>query len=203
MKRMKLILLITALLTSQLSISQDYFAVVVKDDQTTYNYPANVDMILVDEHGDKKKIKKGEALTVNGNYTLSIAVPWKEQPEILSSDGGTLEIFVLPVENREYEYGEKWVRQESTEKEELANKAILERKEITISKSSPDNYNLLAVFRNGIVFRYNGGQARAWLNGKEIEVTNRYLVQSPDGILKISFDESTGEFWYVFDEEKD
>ncbi len=68
-----------------------------------------------------------------------------------------------------------------------------------ISDKNPNLYNLLAVFNNGLVFKYEDGNVRAWLDNEEVEVTNHYLVQTQEGLLKASFDPKDGEFWYVFE----
>ncbi|MDP5077847.1 MAG: hypothetical protein NWQ19_07120, partial [Nonlabens sp.] len=59
--------------------------------------------------------------------------------------------------------------------------------------------DLLAVFSNGLVYSLNKDGARAWYNGNEIEVQKTYFVQTPEGLLKVSFNAETGEFWYVFE----
>ncbi|PIB23585.1 hypothetical protein [Maribacter sp. 4G9] len=195
---MKIVTILLTLLLSQFMTGQDYFAVVVKNENTTYNYPESVEFTLIDESGSQQILGKDAALTLEGNYTLSIKTPWKSAPEIIKSDGGKLEIFILPMERRNwtqnFENGSQTVWHNKHEK-----KPGLERKEIMLSKANPKSYNLLAVFNNGLVFKYEDGVVRAWLNSKEIEVTNHYLVQTPEGLLKASFDPVDGEFWYVFD----
>ena len=195
---MKIVTLLIALLLSEFITGQDYFTVVVKNENTTYNYPESAEFTVIDESGSQQILGKDEALTLEGDYTLSIKTPWKSAPEIIKSEGGKLEIFILPVERRNwtqnFENGSQKVWYDKRE-----TKPGLERKEIMLSKANPKNYNLLAVFKNGLVFKYEDGVVRAWLNGKEIEVTNHYLVQTPDGLLKASFNPTDGSFWYVFD----
>ena len=195
---MKIILLLLSLFLSYFVSAQDYFALVVKNDKTTYNYPENVEITVIDSVGNKTTIKKEDAVTLKGDYTLSITTPWKTEPEILKSDGGVLEIFVLPIERRNWtpELGQK---SETVWYEPKDDSPSLERKEIMYSKKNPERYNLLAVFNNGLVFKYEDGTVRAWLDNEEVEVTNHYLVETPEGLLKASFDPKNGDFWYVFD----
>ena len=195
---MKFVLYILAFFLTQLLNAQDYFALVVKNHDTTYNYPENAEITIIDSVGNKTKIEKDDAVTLEGEYTLSIVVPWKKEPEILKSDGGVLEIYMLPEERRNWT-PEVDHRSETTWYDTNTNTPSLERKEILFSKKNPDRYNLLAVFNNGLVFKYEDGAVRAWLDSEEIEVTNHYLVETPEGLLKISFDPKDGEFWYVFE----
>lgn len=195
---MRIILLLLSLFLSYFVSAQDYFALVVKNDKTTYNYPENVEITVIDSVGNKTTIKKDDALTLKGDYTLSITTPWKKEPEILKSDGGVLEIFVLPIERRNWtpELNQK---SETVWYEHKDDSPSLERKEIMYSKKNPERYNVLAVFNNGLVFKYEDGTVRAWLDNEEVEVTNHYLVETPEGLLKASFDPKNGDFWYVFD----
>jgi hypothetical protein len=195
---MRFLLLLLALLFNYLVSAQDYFALVVKNDNTTYNYPENAIITVIDSMGNKTNIGKKEGITLKGNYTLSIATPWKKEPEILKSDGGVLEIFILPSERKNWT-PEVDNRTVTTRYDTNPNKPSLELKEILVSDKNPNHYNLLAVFNNGLVFKYEDGDVRAWLDNEEVEVTNHYLVKTPEGLLKASFDPKEGEFWYVFE----
>ncbi|WP_281542558.1 hypothetical protein [Maribacter aestuarii] len=195
---MRIILLLLSLFLSYFVSAQDYFALVVKNDNTTYNYPENAEITVIDSVGNKTMITKNDAVTLKGDYTLSIATPWQTEPEILKSDGGILEIFILPVERRNWtpEIDEN---SETVWYEPKDDSPSLERKEIMYSKKNPERYNVLAVFNNGLVFKYEDGNVRAWLDNEEVHVTNHYLVETPEGLLKVSFDPEDGAFWYVFD----
>ena len=59
--------------------------------------------------------------------------------------------------------------------------------------------NVLLIFNNGLVFRYFDGNARAWWDGEEIEMHGKYLVRTPEGTAKISYNPKNGETWWVFD----
>ncbi len=178
--------------------AQDYFVVIVKNEKTTYNYPKDVAFTIIDGEGNETKFEIDEAFTFQGDYTLSIQVPWSAEPELITSEGGKLELFVLPEERR------NWTQKDEDKSktvwyDQRSNKLGLERKEISVSQKDAEHFNLLVVFNNGVVFKYEDGTVRAWLNNKEVNVTNHYLVDTPEGLLKISFDPKDGEFWYVFD----
>ncbi len=180
---------------------QDYYTIVKKNDEITYNYPKNAQITLIDKNGKEKIINGEEAIDVTGDYTLSIVVPWNDAPEIIKSNGGRLEVFVLSnIYASDYnERKNKTYKKEiKTYKKSYGSKPYLTNKEIT-QKEKNGVYELLAVFSNGLVFKYSEGKAWAWINGDKVPVTNHYLVESPEGLLKLSFDPKDGEFWYVFD----
>lgn len=158
-------------------------------------------MNLFDAEGNKTSIQKNDAITVEGDYTLEVDVPWSTKKDVITSDGGILEIFVLPTDIRDQE--QKVVYYEAPEKidnsQHVYDKPSLENKELCTSNKNKNLLNLLLVFDNAVVFKYEDGQARAWQNGTEIKVTNKYLVQTSDGLLKVSFDPKDGETWWVWE----
>ena len=203
---MKLYIYICVLLFTAKGFGQDYFAIVKKNDSVTYNYPPYAKIKLIGPDGKTKIIGKDESIDVRGDYRLEIDVPWRDEPEIIEAEGGLFEIFVLPQnirdKNGDY-YAEKSVERERhkvrTDAEKVNSKPRVTYRDVTESKQNPGQYNLLIVFDNDMVFRYNNGEARAWQNSDEIAVTGKYLVKGKKFLLKISFDPKDAETWWVFD----
>ena len=183
------------------SQAQDLFVIIKKNNQQSIRYPENVTMDLFDNLGNKRRIKKNDAITVQGDYTLEIDVPWSEKNDIIESEGGPLEIFILPVDIRGKEL-EMFDRQKN-DHQNNSNKSLakprLEKKELKKSNVHIDQLNLMLVFDNGVVFKYEDGIIKAWEDGVEIKVTNKYLVQTSDALLKVSFDPKNGETWWVWE----
>ncbi|KQC33012.1 hypothetical protein AAU57_06525 [Nonlabens sp. YIK11] len=196
---MKILILILASFVATSVFAQDHYAVVKKNDEVTYNYPESSVFTLEDPAGNKRLLEKDDAIDVTGDYTLYIENYWSNEPEVIKANGGRLEVFILPnnYRNEVKEYYSKKVSHEH-QNANYDKKPTLETKEITQSKKGAP-YDLLAVFSNSLIFKFSDGKPRAWLNGNEVAVTNRYLVQSPEGLLKLSFNPSNGEFWYTFD----
>lgn len=190
-----LIFIISLIFTNHL-FAQDYFVVVRKNDNQNYRYPEEVKINIFDKNGTKTVVEKGYAITVEGDYTVEVEVPWREEPEIIKSEGGMLEIFVLPEDSWKYERSKQ---NESYNNYDQGTKPKLERKSVEQSGITDDRFNLLLVFNNGTVFSVNDGKAGAWQDGDSLRVENTYLVHSPDGLLEASFDEKTGETWWVWE----
>ncbi len=70
---------------------------------------------------------------------------------------------------------------------------------ITPSDSLSNLFNLKAYFSNNLTFTYKDGCTTAIKNGVEKEIVGNYLIQTSDGLLKLSFDPADGEFWYVLE----
>ena len=97
-----LIVSIAFLLSILFCNAQDYFEVVVTSQETTYNYPENSLLTLTDEDGSSRKIDKEDYIKVTGNYTVTVDVPWSETPDIIESNGESLEIRKLPESDYKY-----------------------------------------------------------------------------------------------------
>ncbi|MGB5944011.1 MAG: hypothetical protein WBG71_14100 [Leeuwenhoekiella sp.] len=195
-----LIITITLFICS-LTFGQDYFTIVKKNDNVSYNYPKNVVMMLIGPDGQQLTLSNEANIDVTGDYKVAVYVPWRDTPEIIDAEGGQLEIFKLPAEElKARAYTEEKSGTTSSEKyRHHSNKPKVEQRTITPSESKPGRYNLLVTFTNALTFKYEDGVARAWQNGDELEVKNKYLVQTPEGLLKLSFDPSDGETWWFFD----
>lgn len=180
--------------------AQDYFTIVVKNDSVTYNYPENSIIEVIGSTGKKSIVKKDEALTLKGDYKLSITVPWRTDPENITSDGGMLEIFVLPKSSSRAIIEKPWSRSEHYPEKKHTEKPSLTRKELTKSDTLQDAFNILVVFSNSLAVKYEDGVIRAWQNGDEIILENPFIIETSEGLLKFSFDSQNGEFWYVFNE---
>lgn len=65
--------------------------------------------------------------------------------------------------------------------------------------SDPDRFSLDIRFSNGIHMFIGDERVEASLNGEPLKVEGKYLIQSDLGQVKISFDRSNGEIWWVFE----
>ena len=75
-------------------------------------------------------------------------------------------------------------------------------KELIPSSTNADQYNLKMTFSNGIVFTYTDGKYKATLDGEELYIKGKYLIESKLGTAKLSFNPSNGEVWWVFEKIK-
>ena len=209
---MKSIATLFLLLSGLIGHGQDYFALIKKNDQITYNYPSNVSITLIDAEGNRRPILKDDAFDVTGDYTVEIEVPWKDGAEIVKSDGGRLELFILPEaeqqrrnfwyetrKSEEVTYNGKTYANPEALDAAMAAKPVAVKKTITKSDLNPGTYNLSLVFSNNLIVRYDSGKISAWQNGKTLNVKGNYLVQTLEGLLKLSFEPKTGETWWVFE----
>ncbi|NHF58007.1 hypothetical protein FK220_001555 [Flavobacteriaceae bacterium TP-CH-4] len=79
------------------------------------------------------------------------------------------------------------------------NSVSLLRKEF-LEPGNKGEQNILLVFDNDLVFRYFNGEVRAWYDGNEVPIQGMYLIDTPQGTMKISYEPIQGELWWVFEE---
>lgn len=200
---MKIIVIhLAILLMGSLLHAQDYFALVKKNDSVTYHYPENTTFTLFNETNEATNIEKVDAISVTGDYRIEADVYWKETPDVINSDGGTLEIFVLKQNHdKNYKYKSKSITQVYDAFKDY-KKPQLEKKTITPSEKIEGTYNALFIFTNGMVFTYTNGDASAYENGEEITIEGKYVLIGKEQTLKLSYNPKNKEVWYVFEKNK-
>jgi hypothetical protein len=157
---------------------------------------------VVNENGQAEQLEGEVSRTFQGNFRIEIQTDWNTELEVIESEGGTLQIetigHIKPINSSMVEYGGKTYTKEELDAR-MAAKPYAISKEITKSEVNENKYNLEMEFSNGLVFSYQDGEVIAIQNGKELNVQSRFLVSTPEGLLKLSFAPSKGEVWYVFD----
>lgn len=168
-----LITLLIILIVSTIQ-AQDYYEIKTEN-HVVYNYPKNIDLTVTDENGSTSKV------ALNKTYKeISINASWNEYPEVYKNATITL------VKRNEPYY-------------ETITKPTLLEKKIEKSTTIENTYTLKAVFSNGLIFEFIDGKVSAKQNDIELEIKNKYLVQTNEGLFKISFYPKKGEFWYVIE----
>ena len=158
--------------------AQDYYEIRTEN-ELVYNYPKNIDFTVTNENGTTSKV------TLNKKYKeISIMASWSENPETYKNATITL------------------VKRNDSYNVTVSKPQLLEKK-IKKSTTIENSYTLKAVFSNGLVFEFADGHASAQQNDITLEIKNKYLVQTKEGLFKISFYPKNGEFWYVIDTKND
>lgn len=73
------------------------------------------------------------------------------------------------------------------------------KKELTRSTLYPERYNLKFELSNGISFFYQDGKYSAHLDGKDLTIAGKYVIETKLGTAKLSFNPRTAELWWVFE----
>lgn len=199
---MKTLITLCFLATSSFGVAQDYYEIISEDKNTSYRYPADVEMVIIGPGEETETVGANPSIILEGDYRIEIATSWSKEKEVIHGNGQTLKISRAQeghTQEKSFLNMDEMVLSQQQVNSVMANKPFLEKKDISESKNKEGFYNLEAKFSNGLTFKYKDGKTSALQEGKELVITNRYLVDTPQGTLKLSFDPSDGEFWYVFE----
>jgi hypothetical protein len=168
-----LITLLIIIITSTIQ-AQDYYEIKTENN-VVYNYPKNIDLTVTNFDGLTSK------LVLNKKYKeISIIASWSENPEVYKNATITL------------------VKRDDPYYAPVTKPHLIEKK-IEKSATIENTYTLKAVFSNGLIFEFVDGKVSAKQNDIELEIKNKYLVQTKEGLFKISFYPKKGEFWYAIE----
>ncbi|MDC7999005.1 hypothetical protein [Gilvibacter sediminis] len=190
---MKTILTISLLLSAWLSQAQDEYLTIYRSGQSSdqISYPPNTPFELTDETGavvfsDKSDAKQFE---IRSTYELTLYPSYRDKPETYTLTSGKLTLNPakrLQVTQSDSNWG-------------YTSNGISVTKTLSASKRNYGLQNVTLNFSNGVVFTYMDGDYKATLNGKELEIKGKYLIYSPLGIHKVSFNPQSGKAYWVFE----
>ncbi|NNK87637.1 MAG: hypothetical protein HKO90_05095, partial [Flavobacteriaceae bacterium] len=110
---------------------------------------------------------------IDDPHTLYVFPSWKEEKEVFKLENARIE--VLPTKN----YHKSGIKHTP-----ISSHGITVTKSVTDSAVNPGEKNVKLEFSNGILFTYTDGDVEATLNGKILEIENKYLVYSQLGVTK-------------------
>ena len=188
---MQTILTIVLALLFNLAISGNLYLKIVNGNEDI-SYPPNTKFELFD--ANKRLIRTEKTLVkdfiISSRHTLIIYPRWKETADVYTLEDATLKIesneaYMKSIEdyhNTDLRSGSKTVHFKKT----------IEPSEIT------GKYNLTLEGSNGLIFTYTDGKVVAIQNGNELTIIGKYVIESEQGTLKVSFNPNNKETWWVF-----
>ncbi|WP_435579471.1 hypothetical protein [Gilvibacter sp.] len=190
---MKFILTIILVLSALLAQAQDKYLTIVRSDKAfdQVTYPPNTRFELKDAQGqivfsDKSLMGNFEITEV---YELSVYPNYKDEPDHFTLKTGQLQLNKaerLRVSRSSSDWG-------------YMSSGVTVEKSLKPSQRNYGLQNVTLNFSNGVEFTYTDGDYKAVLNGKELEIKGKYLIYSPLGIHKVSFNPQNGKVYWVFE----
>ncbi|MGB5983284.1 MAG: hypothetical protein WBG46_14175 [Nonlabens sp.] len=200
---MKTILILITLKVGMLlgaQMENEYLKITI-DGKTEINYPSSTSFELVDKNGypliTSDMLESTYQLTEKG--TLNLKVSWKEAPKSIPLKAGSVITYVTHNRSKKNHSYQSQIKKSSNTK--LNNGISIQKKTFIKDKSGYYN-NAIIEFSNGVTFKFMDNKVTFTQNGKELEYTNKYVVTTQNGILKLSYDPYNTETWFVFDSKK-
>lgn len=189
---MKSQITLAALFCTQIVLAQDYYSISNAGGNLTMYYPRTVVFEIVDGDSARAINAKDIEQPITGDFMLSIQVPWKSEKEYLNT--GREQITISKITHTEHSKG----RSKSVNPSPDITPEEISRS-VENSSTFAGRKNLNIRFSNGLTFSLQEGKVEASERGIVLPVQGNYLVRYSEGLLKISFDQETGETWYVFE----
>ena len=196
------------------TINEHYYLKIIIDNQHEISYPPGTAFVAENKSGDTvlnlQLLQEQKAYNVTEPITLYVFTSWNEEPDTFELTHGKL---VLAISKYKYDHTTSYDfartrRSSSNKQEKLVDyngawngtsngvKIINSR---FFSYEEKYGYDASLEFSNGVVFYYRDGKAEAWQNGKELNISGKYLIETSAGIIKLSYVPTNKEIWYVFD----
>ena len=175
------------------------------DDQKEISYPPGIGFVAQDADGNTvlspEELETIKVYEVQMPITLFVFTTWNDEPDVYEISSGTLS---LGVTDRDYNPDTKYTYRR-TKKGETYGKSTMTSNGVSMTRAryfandAKTGYNTSIEFSNDVVFYYRDGAVSAWQNGKDLEITGNYLIKTNEGIIKLSYNPSNKDVWWVFD----
>lgn len=175
------------------------------DHQKEISYPPGIGFVAQDADGNTvlspEELETIKVYEVQMPITLFVFTTWNDAPDVYEISSGTLSLGETDVDyspDTKYTYGRS-KKGETYGASAMTSNGLSMTQARYFANDTKTAYNTSIEFSNDVVFYYRDGEVSAWQNGKGLEITGRYLIKTNEGIIKLSYNPSNKELWWVFD----
>ena len=184
------------------------------DDQKEISYPPGIGFVAQDADGNTvlspSELETIKVYKVQMPITLFVFTTWNDEPDVYEISSGTLSLGETDVDynpDTKYTYGrsrkgETYGRAKEGETygaSTMTSNGVSMTRARYFVNNDKTGYNASIEFSNDVVVYYRDGELSAWQDGKDLEITGKYLIKTKEGIIKLSYRPSNKELWWVFD----
>ncbi|MEM6722106.1 MAG: hypothetical protein AAF611_22450 [Bacteroidota bacterium] len=164
--------------------------------QKTISYPPGTPFLAKDTQGNTVlslyDLKQVGTFEITIPITLFVYVSWSDSPDVYQLKSGTLSLQKAKTYKKQLDQTQKTTSKKSHENVYLIKKQYFSYDEAT-------GYDVNLEFSNGISFLYRDGKAKAWKNGEALTIKKKYIIETDEGDLKLSYNPKTQKIWWIFD----
>jgi len=186
------IILSLSMCTVSIANANDHSYLRIEIAQKTISYPPGTPFLAKDTQGNTVlslyDLKQVGTFKITIPITLFVYVSWSDSPDVYQLSSGTLSL----QKAKTHKNTTNTTSQKSHENIYLIKKQYFSYDEET-------GYDVNLEFSNGISFLYRDGKAKAWKNGEALNIRNKYIIETPEGDLKLSYNPKTQKIWWIFD----
>ena len=190
--------LLFCLTLSSINGQENRYLKITLEDDAVVNFPPGTRFLMEDKNGKillyPDRLEELDSYDIDQAVKLYVFSSWKSEPDIFEFRSGQISLespsllaYGKPKNKKHYQ----------NSKTQYGDPIGVEEKRVIPNKDGTNDVSLL--FTNGIIFYYKDGVASAWLNGETLAIREKYIIESPLGVLKLSYNPRTTVVWYVFE----
>jgi hypothetical protein len=177
---------------------------VVKDNanNSTIQFPGTTDLKLYRNDSlvlTREQMVMNKKYEIKGEQQVILDVSWSDEPKSMTLQDTYIQL-------KQETANKKTVNNEIPVDLNKEAKSLEEASRVRLSFKSityiDGYYNAIMKFSNGITFKYIDGRVSIDQNGKSLPYEKKYVVETNDGIFKLSYDPLDAETWFVFEPKK-
>ena len=194
--KIKISILLIAFITCATYAQKTYLKVTKSNNKHDYElYPPGTKFELKTKHGYIifKNSDDPGSIEITEKHTLYVYPSWKDEPTVYILTEGRVEKLLT------HKFSDS---DGNMDAKGASSNGVTARSKVTDSETLEGQKNLEFTLSNGITFAYTDGVYSAALDEKILTIKHKYLVYSDLGILKLSFNTTTGKVWWVFEPTK-
>lgn len=159
-------------------------------------YPPGTAFELKNRHGyiQLKNSETARKFYIKEPFTIHVYPSYKQKPDKISLATGALVELAL---TQNYANTAEINKKSRPDKQE-----VIARKTLTDSRKRKAEKNLVFKLSNGWVFNYVDGHYFATFKDKYLVIRGKYIMATQDGVLKLSYDPTSGKVWWVYEKNK-
>lgn len=206
MKKNLITFLVTLLTVTTLTAGEAYYLKIKRTNGKEISYPPGLKFVVEDNDGNTilspSDLEALKIYDIEKPIVLYVFTYWNDQPDMYTLDSGKL-LYIKKhtndtSNNKSDTYAKRRKSHEIWMPSSGQQKIFIKQKQY-FANDTKTSYNLSIEFSNNVIFYYKDGNASAWQNGKKLNITKNYFIETNEGVIKLSYNPQNKKLWWILD----
>jgi len=193
---MKYLIIVVCLFYLQPLIAQSAFLKIQAYGENYFAYPPDTEFDVIDEskkiNFTEKDLSENYQIELEGDFTIKVYTDWGSGVDEFEISQATISL-----DQAEDYKSEDW---SSANNKWFEDQPAVVKKKFKLNNSG--EYDAKIEFEGDIQFMYKEGGAVVKEKGEVLALDGNYIAKTSKGYLKLSYNPSNKEYWYVFTKKK-
>lgn len=194
---MKYALLSLVLFYIQPAVSQSPYLKIQAYGENYFAYPPDTEFDVFNDDGEvifsEKDLSANYEIELESEVLLKVYTDWGAGVDKFPLDQARISL----AESEKYdptEWTDGWSDGWSADQPKVVTKHFSQKKD--------GSFDARLEFEGDIQFEYKNGTAHFMEKGKKLDFDGKYVAETSQGFLKLSYDPTRKEYWYVFTKDR-